>query len=210
MNPTLESLMRTIWGMIALTTIVFLVRGIIRFKSSHRIAVADCVLLLAYLCFLALAILYLETIGAMYRWQSALSGETPVYPEYASDLVIMRKAMLINAYLLWCTLWSVKFAFLALYWRLVQQQPRFVKIWWAICIFVVLVSFLLNRYDVGFATDGTIARPLLETYLPIWSHVESWIFSIRKGAPAEKIKWDSSYPFIILSLPMLRLISLVR
>lgn len=140
MKPTLNELNGLIWAMIVLTSIVFLSRAVIRFRRPNQTGVAaDYILLLAYLFFMACSILYLATIKPIYRWQSATAKEIDMYPEYLADLVTMRKVLLINSYTLWCTLWCVKFAFLSLYWKLVQQLPIFIKMWWGVFIFTVLV-----------------------------------------------------------------------
>lgn len=139
MKPTLAELNRIIWAMMVLTTMVFFSRAIIRLRRPHQVIAADYILLLAYLLFLALSILYLATIRPIYRWQAAAAGEIDMYPDYVSDLVTMRKVMLINSYTLWCTLWAVKFSFLALYWKLVQTLPLFVKMWWVVSTLTVLV-----------------------------------------------------------------------
>ncbi|KAK5956191.1 hypothetical protein OHC33_002765 [Knufia fluminis] len=144
MKPTLNELNGLIWAMIVLTSIVFLSRAVIRFRRPNQTGVAaDYILLLAYLFFMACSILYLATIKPIYRWQSATAKEIDMYPEYLADLVTMRKVLLINSYTLWCTLWCVKFAFLSLYWKLVQQLPIFIKMWWGVFIFTVL-AFLCN------------------------------------------------------------------
>jgi len=142
MKPSLAQLNGIIWAMVVLTTFVFLSRAVVRFRRPHQVAAADYILLLAYIFFMVQAILYLVTISPIYRWQAAFAGETEMYPNFVADLIVMRKVMLINSYVLWCTLWSVKFAFLSLYWKLVQQLPLYIKMWWAVTIFTTLVRHL--------------------------------------------------------------------
>lgn len=128
--------------MLILTTFIFFLRVAIRFRGNRTVATPDYILLAAYVVFVGMASMYLATIPALYRWLAATLKQTDMYPSYIDDLVVMRKIMLIGAYLLWITLWAVKLTFLALYWKLVNQLPRYKKMWWVVIIFVVLVSLL--------------------------------------------------------------------
>ncbi|OCT54352.1 hypothetical protein CLCR_00860 [Cladophialophora carrionii] len=126
------------YAMIAITSIVFGARTLIRVNQPKRFQADDLFLLLAYLCFLTLSILYIVLAPTMYRITDASSGLTPIYPEILSDSLFMIKIFFANTMIFWFALYAVKFSFLSLYRRLMKGLRLYMQLWWAVVAFCVL------------------------------------------------------------------------
>lgn len=98
-------LLRTAYGMIATTTVVFAGRVGIRIWRPKRIMAEDYILLLAYLLFLCTTILYIVVTPTMYKISDVISGKTPPYAEMLEDSLFMIKVFFANTMLFWFTLW---------------------------------------------------------------------------------------------------------
>lgn len=98
-------LLRTAYGMIATTTVVFIARAVSRFWRPQRLMAEDYILLLAYLLFLATTILYIVVTPTMYRISDVVSGATPPYAEMLDDSLFMIQVFFANTMLFWFTLW---------------------------------------------------------------------------------------------------------
>ncbi|ETN43879.1 uncharacterized protein HMPREF1541_11010 [Cyphellophora europaea CBS 101466] len=131
-------LLRTAYAMIATTTLVFVGRAATRIWRPKRIMAEDYILLLAYLFFLSTTILYIVVTPTMYRVSDVVAGKIPPYAELADDSLFMIKIFFANSMMFWFTLWSVKFAFLALYYRLMTGIKRYMQLWWGVLAFSVL------------------------------------------------------------------------
>ena len=100
-------LLRTAYAMIATTSFVFLLRAAARIWQPKRLGPEDYILLLAYLFFLATAILYVVVTPAMYRVTNATTGIIPMYATILEDSMLLIRIFFANTMLFWFTLWYV-------------------------------------------------------------------------------------------------------
>ncbi|KIX97937.1 uncharacterized protein Z520_06015 [Fonsecaea multimorphosa CBS 102226] len=126
------------YSMLGITTVVFLARALVRVRQPKRFVAEDFFLLLAYLFFLSLTIMYIVLAPTMFRVTDATTGKIPIYPTILADSLFMIKIFFANTMIFWFTLYSVKFAFLCLYRRLMMGIPMYLKLWWAAVGFCVL------------------------------------------------------------------------
>ncbi|KIW75663.1 hypothetical protein Z517_10405 [Fonsecaea pedrosoi CBS 271.37] len=133
-----RALLGVAYAMIGVTSIVFLARALVRVRQPKRFQAEDVFLVLAYLFFLALTIMYIVVTPVMFRVTDASSGKIPVYPEILSDSLFMIKIFFANTMIFWFTLYSVKFAFLCLYRRLMTGIPMYMRLWWAAAGFCIV------------------------------------------------------------------------
>jgi hypothetical protein len=136
---TLSLLTSTGIAMISVASGFMMARCVARWYKVWRFQVEDFWMLLAFIFFLAMSIAYLAVGPALFRVLAVAAGEEPIYPTILSDEDSTTKVFFANSLLLWATLWSVKFSLLFLYRRLMTGLPRYVRWWWGILAFCVVV-----------------------------------------------------------------------
>ncbi|KAK7978421.1 hypothetical protein PG988_005911 [Apiospora saccharicola] len=127
-------------AMMVITTLITGVRTAIMVKKGVRFHWDDLWLALGYVLLMLVAGTYCVNAELFFRVQDAVDGRSPMY-DLNDDLFSVQKVVLFTSPGLWFTLWSVKFSFLALYKRLMVQVPVYVRIWWFVVVFCILVSF---------------------------------------------------------------------
>jgi hypothetical protein len=98
-------LLRTAYGMITATSVVFIARAAARVWRPQRLMAEDYILTFAYLLFLSTTILYIVVTPTMYKISDVIGGKTPPYPEMLEDSLFMIKIFFANTMLFWFTLW---------------------------------------------------------------------------------------------------------
>ncbi|AEO60051.1 hypothetical protein MYCTH_2140156 [Thermothelomyces thermophilus ATCC 42464] len=139
-----KSLLILIWVCFSAACLFVALRTIIRVRSpasTRRLGpLEDCWIFLALAALLALCVLETIQLPSLYYITSVLSGDlelmsaegvmshTKNYLRYQFPIVI----------LFWTVLWSVKGAFLALYWRLFRDLTWYRGAWFVLTVFTVL------------------------------------------------------------------------
>lgn len=137
---TRSQLLSTSYAMIALTSAFVLARIAVQFLRPKKLAPEDYLIYLAYIFYLAMSVLYIVVTPPMYRISDFTSGKSPMYPQLLDDSMLIIKVFFANTTIFWCVLWTVKFSLLALYKRLfVGLHSVYIKIWWGVVCFCVLV-----------------------------------------------------------------------
>lgn len=127
-------------SMIIVTTAFYSMRTIARCRQrGPRFQAEDYFMALAFLSYMAMTIAYLVIIDPMYRVTNVQAGKAPPYASILEDASLMTKTFFCTTMLLWFTLWSVKLAFLFLYRRLMLGLPHYLRWWWAILGFCIIV-----------------------------------------------------------------------
>lgn len=127
-------------AMIVVSTIIFAARTAARFSQrGWRLQVEDLLVSLAYVFFLAMSIAYMIVIDPIYRLSALENGELAPSVALLEDADLVTKVFFCTTILLWLCLWSVKLAFLALYRRLMKGLPTYLRWWWGILGFTILV-----------------------------------------------------------------------
>jgi hypothetical protein len=127
-------------AMISVATVFVIARCVARWHKVWRFQFEDFWMLLAYIFFLAMSIGYLAIGTPLFHVLAVVAGEEPFYPNMYNDELVMIKVYFTNTMLLWATLWSVKFSLLFLYRRLMSGLPHYVRWWWGIVAFCVVVN----------------------------------------------------------------------
>ncbi|KAJ4993136.1 hypothetical protein SVAN01_01488 [Stagonosporopsis vannaccii] len=129
------------------TTLVFGARASLREKSGTQLRWHNLWLLLAYVLFMVVSGFYVAKIDIMFRVLPVQEGRQAPYPGFAEDaLRVMKMVFFLNPGL-WFTLWSVKFALLALYKKFMVSVPLHTRWWWAVliyCILTLIISIILQ------------------------------------------------------------------
>lgn len=127
-------------SMIIITTAFYSARTIARCRQrGPRFQAEDYFMALAFIFYMAMTIAYLVIIDPMYRATNVQAGKAPPYATILDDVSLMTKTFFCTTMLLWFTLWSVKLAFLFLYRRLMLGLPHYLRWWWAILGFSIVV-----------------------------------------------------------------------
>ncbi|KAK3900427.1 hypothetical protein C8A05DRAFT_17265 [Staphylotrichum tortipilum] len=138
-----RSLLILIWVCFGAAALLVLLRTAIRLRSPnsrHLVPFEDCWILLALTSLLALCILETIQLPSLYYITGILSGVIPIT---SAEVIIAQTEHYLRfqfpiVILFWTVLWSVKAAFLALYWRLFRDLPRYRGFWLALAVFTFL------------------------------------------------------------------------
>ncbi|BCS18731.1 uncharacterized protein APUU_11559S [Aspergillus puulaauensis] len=129
-----QGLSALMWIGIILSIIFVAIRTHVQYRYSGRFFVNDYWIFFAIVCHLATAIVYQIAIPPMYEVQT-FDPETQ-----AMDAAFMDRASLFLRlqfavdFLLWTTLWTVKFSLLSFFWRLFDSVRSPMKVfWWTMC-----------------------------------------------------------------------------
>jgi hypothetical protein len=127
-------------AMITITSVAFVTRAAARFHlRGWRLQLEDLFVGLRFVFFLAMSIAYITVINLAYRLADFQNGDVQIYATLLDDADLVVKVYFCTIMLLWLCLWSTKLAFLFLYRRLVNGLPHYIRWWWAMMIFCILV-----------------------------------------------------------------------
>ena len=128
--------------MITIASVAFVSRAAARYHLlGWRLQLEDLFVAPGFVFFLAMSIAYILVIEPVYRLADFLNSDVQLYATLAEDADLVVKVYFCTTMLLWLCLWSIKPTFLFLYHRLVNGLPHYIRWWWAIMTFCILVSF---------------------------------------------------------------------
>ncbi|KAK7949221.1 uncharacterized protein PG986_010107 [Apiospora aurea] len=137
---------------IALMSTVSLIataRTVMMLQKGTRLHWDDLWLALGYGLFMIFAGLYAANTQLLFRLQDAIEGRPHPNASVEEDSWSMQKILVFSSSGLWFTLWSAKFSLLALYKRLMVQLPAYVRVWWFVVVFSLLVGALAPLVRLG-------------------------------------------------------------
>ncbi|KAH6616834.1 hypothetical protein C7974DRAFT_402526 [Boeremia exigua] len=135
---TETTLRGTTIGLLVLTTLIFGVRASLRAKNLTSIFWHEGWLLVGYLFFLALCLCIAIKAGVIIRVVAVQEGRMELYPASAYEAFDAQRAYLFIAPALWLSLWSIKFALLAFYKKILANVLLYTRLWWAVLVYCVL------------------------------------------------------------------------
>jgi hypothetical protein len=137
-NLTRGALIAVTWAGFALACGFVLLRCHVRISESRRLY-SDDYWLLAALFFLGLnAILQTLQTPSLYYLIYASSGEAPAGQALIDQGNVYVRYQFVIILLFFTIIWSVKYSFLALYYRLFKGQSTYRRIWWFVANFAAL------------------------------------------------------------------------
>jgi hypothetical protein len=135
---TPEGLIIVTWCGFGLACGFVLLRLYVRITESHRFS-SDDYWLLAALFFLATqAVLQTLQTPSLYYLIYASGGEVPAGKALIDEGNVYVRYQFVIIVLFWTITWSVKYSFLALYFRLFNGLAIYPKIWWVVAAFTAL------------------------------------------------------------------------
>ncbi|KAK4124423.1 hypothetical protein N657DRAFT_655662 [Parathielavia appendiculata] len=138
-----HALLIIIWVCFGAAFLLVAVRTIIRIRSpttSRYAPLEDCWILLALASLLSLCILETIQLPSLYYITGILTGTLPIT---TVDAIVSQTERYLRfqfpiTILFWTVLWSVKGAFLALYWRLFRDLKWYRRAWFVLAVFTFL------------------------------------------------------------------------
>jgi len=138
-----KSLLILIWVCFGASFLLVALRTIIRLRAStsrQLVPWEDCWIFLALASLLTLCILETIQLPSLYYITGVLSGVIPIT---SAEVIISQTEHYLRfqfpiVILFWTVLWSVKAAFLALYWRLFRDLVWYRRAWFALAVFTFL------------------------------------------------------------------------
>ncbi|KAK4235134.1 hypothetical protein C8A03DRAFT_46662 [Achaetomium macrosporum] len=139
-----KALLILIWVCFGATFLLVALRTAIRLRSPagrRTPPLDDCFIFFALAALLALCILETIQLPSVYYVTGILSGAVPLT---TAETIIWETENYLRfqfpiTVLFWTVLWSVKAAFLALYWRLFRDLKWYRRVWYVLAVFTFLV-----------------------------------------------------------------------
>ncbi|KAK4152409.1 hypothetical protein C8A00DRAFT_34936 [Chaetomidium leptoderma] len=138
-----KSLLIIIWTCCSAAFLLVALRTVIRIRSPatrHIAPLEDCWILLALASLVALCVLETIQLPSLYYINSILSGTVPIT---SAEVIISQTENYLRfqfpiVILFWTVIWSVKAAFLTLYWRLFRDLQWYRLAWFVLAAFTFL------------------------------------------------------------------------
>ncbi len=133
-----HSLLALVWTCFSIAFLFVTLRTAIRFKVADRLTPEDYWMLLALAALLTLCILETIQLPSLYYITAAVAGVIPISEDliyHTEDYLRFEFPIII---LFWTVLWSVKAAFLALYYKLFRELPVYRRVWYGLATFTFL------------------------------------------------------------------------
>jgi hypothetical protein len=135
---TPEGLTTVTWCGFALACGFVVLRLYVRTTESHRLFSDDYWLLAALFFLLTQSILQTLQNPSLYYLIYASAGEVPAGKALLDQGNVYVRYQFVIIVLFWTITWSVKYSFLALYYRLFNGLAIYRKIWWAVVILAAM------------------------------------------------------------------------
>lgn len=132
-------------GLMVATTLVSVARAVLRAENRTSVRWHDGWLFVGYLLFMTISEVYVTKAGIMFRLVAVQEGRLAPYPGLGEDALEVKKLFSFTSPGLWFTLWSIKFALLAFYKKMMVDVWLYIKLWWIVLVYCVLVSKLRRR-----------------------------------------------------------------
>lgn len=135
---TPNGLITVVWCGFALACSFVILRCYVRLTESRRLFSDDYWLLTALFLLAINGILQTLQTPSLYYLIYASSGEVAAGKALIDEGNIYVRYQFVIIVLFWTITWSVKYSFLALYYRLFTGLAIYQKIWWAVVVFSAL------------------------------------------------------------------------
>ncbi len=136
--------------MFAFAIIAACVRFYARLRvRRQRFGVDDFFLLFGLVCLAVAVGILFRFIDAMYMVTALAFGKKDIYlpPDFIQQVTHFHTWSVVSLELLWIAGCAVKFSFLALFYNLIQRQPRMKRYWWvATCVSFVTTVYGITSY----------------------------------------------------------------
>lgn len=127
--------------MVVLASLFTVARGGIQIWKRKALQLQDILLYTAYVLFLVMAICYLVIIPKVYMIGKVTNGLMAPWATMTADVIMYIRVMFVTTMFFWLSLWLVKLSLLALYKKLLVGLSKiYVRLWWAVFIFCLIVS----------------------------------------------------------------------
>ncbi|KAL1955950.1 hypothetical protein VTO42DRAFT_7935 [Malbranchea cinnamomea] len=194
------------YAMIVLASLVFLGRFGLRFWKSIGVQWEDLFIVLSWAFFLAMTILYIIVIPAVYRVTGVMAGEDSPYATMIQDALFMKRIFFATTLLLWASLWSVKLSLLVLYRRLLARLKTEIRVWWGVLIFTILsfIGCVISNFtscdsmSAWFSLDGCTSPREVKAQIAslYYSYAVDVITDILVMILPTKLLWSLKLPLI--------------
>ncbi|KAK8129420.1 hypothetical protein PG999_001800 [Apiospora kogelbergensis] len=186
-------------ALIVITTAISGARAIFGIQNGAKIRWDDVWLIAGYVIFMVLSGYHVGKYELMFRVVDVSNGWIPPYEGMEEEGLKLQKLIFLATTGLWLTLWCVKFSLLALYKRMAAQVPLYIRLWWVMtgyCIMmatstklslgflfglggVIVIAATIRAVQIGASEDA--APPPL--WLAQWNVIESAISIIVGCGP---------------------------
>ncbi|KAL2838356.1 hypothetical protein BJX68DRAFT_272689 [Aspergillus pseudodeflectus] len=122
------------WAGVVLSIIFVALRTQVQFRNTSKFFINDYWIFFAIVCHLATAIVYQIAIPPMYDVQYFDYATQPMDAAFMDRASLFLRLQFALDFLLWTTLWAVKFSLLFFFWRLFDSVRTPVRVfWWTMC-----------------------------------------------------------------------------
>ncbi|KAK1998385.1 hypothetical protein LX36DRAFT_634379 [Colletotrichum falcatum] len=147
----------------ALTSLVFLLlRLLFRWRRNRCLLLDDYLIILGWLCLLALVVAQMAQIGPMYYLIRLQAGRfVPASPqEVLQQTERWLRWSYAMTYIYWTGLWAVKASILTIFFHLVSSVPALKKAWFCVAVFTFLT------YVGGWVSGSLVCNSFADNFVP--------------------------------------------
>ncbi|KAF2023502.1 hypothetical protein EK21DRAFT_80779, partial [Setomelanomma holmii] len=132
-------------GLLVVTTIVVLVRAVLRI-DKRWLQWDELWLAVGYVLFLIVTGTYINKTKQLFQLLAVGRGQAQPYEGLAHDWLAVQTMYFFTCLGLWLTLWSIKFSLLAFYKRIMIDVPVYITLWRIVlgyCVFTLVLTIIL-------------------------------------------------------------------
>lgn len=133
-----KSLLALIWTCFSTAFGLVSLRTAVRLRAGNRPTPDDYLMFLALACLLSLCILETIQLPSVYYITAVLAGAIPISTDIIDRTEDYLRFQFPIVILFWSVLWSVKAAFLGLYWKIFRDLPGYRQAWYVLAVFTFL------------------------------------------------------------------------
>jgi hypothetical protein len=132
------------------TSLLFLAfRIYAQLKSFRRLFIDDFLVLFAWIIILSAAILWQVEGKVLYESYAVSAGTAPLTPAFLLRFDTFMRCLAPLEILFYSALWSVKFSFMAFFYRL-SHKIRYLRNWWYTVLFATICVYLASIGDIEY------------------------------------------------------------
>lgn len=140
MNDLKDKQVQTaIYSMMAISGLSVLLRFFLQWLRKEPLRAEDGFMLFAFVGFFVLATIFIISLPAAYRIIAVGNNELAEYDGLYGDEVLELKVSFASNIIFPMVLWSVKLSLLSISHRVLDRQFQWLRAWWVIVGFVILV-----------------------------------------------------------------------
>lgn len=139
-----------LWTLTGVSFFFVVFRIYVQTTSFRRLFIDDFLVILAWIIILAAAVIWTVEGKVLYELYAISSGEQLFNPSFLPRYNTFMRFLAPFEILFYSALWSIKFSFMALFFRL-SAQIKFLRAWWFVVLFATVSVYIASVGNIEYA-----------------------------------------------------------